>query len=382
MNINLNNYETFLLLYADNELSAAEKLLVEAFLQEHPYLQDELDFLRSLVLPAPESFVFDKTSLYRSNLMNENMQEAMLLHLDNELAPAAKKELLKKLDEDKKIQESWQQLQQTKLDAADTIAFPDKKILYRKERGRLVAFRTIRWAVAAALIGLGFFLGLLVQKQQDEIKTQTASQGAIDKKQRTADAGANKNVQSGIAAKAGNLKDVSGHIEQNGQDDEPGVNTRQENIAEVKNKKFPKSNLSLKSQPEDITAKKDRDIKLKQVPEQNEKATILASIDEKQKIKKPDDNVASNLTASINPKKRPDIVDSDETEMIRNSYAKMASLDDEQTNNNRILYMDEETVSHSKAGAFFKKLKRTVARSANIKTGSSLKIAGFDFSVK
>ena len=60
----------------------------------------------------------------------------------------------------------------------------------------------------------------------------------------------------------------------------------------------------------------------------------------------------------------------------------MASLDDEQTNNNRILYMDEETVSHSKAGAFFKKLKRTVARSANIKTGSSLKIAGFDFSVK
>ena len=77
-----------------------------------------------------------------------------------------------------------------------------------------------------------------------------------------------------------------------------------------------------------------------------------------------------------------DIVDQNMTE-TNAGFAKFASVsEDEELNNDRILGMDANTVNRSKAGVFFKKLKRTVARSANIKTGNSLKIAGFEFAVK
>jgi hypothetical protein len=42
------------------------------------------------------------------------------------------------------------------------------------------------------------------------------------------------------------------------------------------------------------------------------------------------------------------------------------------------LYMDEDDVKRSKAGGFFRKVKRFVARTANIKSGNTLQIAGFE----
>ena len=46
------NYEEYLLLYVDNELTAAEKEMVDAFLIVHPELQIELDMLMSTRLPV------------------------------------------------------------------------------------------------------------------------------------------------------------------------------------------------------------------------------------------------------------------------------------------------------------------------------------------
>jgi hypothetical protein len=61
----------------------------------------------------------------------------------------------------------------------------------------------------------------------------------------------------------------------------------------------------------------------------------------------------------------------------------MASLNsNSEENNNRLFILDEEDVNRSKAGTFFKRLKRTVARTARVKPGNSLKIAGFEFAVK
>jgi anti-sigma factor RsiW len=178
MKINLNNYETFFLMYIDNELSAPEKLSVESFLQEYPYLREEMDLLKGMVLPGGEKFELDKTSLYRSGVMNENMQEAMLLHLDNELPAPAKTALLKKLEEDKTLQHSWELLQKTKLDAAEMVSFPHKKILYRTETGRLITGKFARWAIAAALTGAGFFIGVYLLRQQAATQTELSSKAA------------------------------------------------------------------------------------------------------------------------------------------------------------------------------------------------------------
>ena len=52
MNINRNNYEEYFLLYADNELSAAEKNMVEMFVKQNTDLEEEfIMFQQSVVKP-------------------------------------------------------------------------------------------------------------------------------------------------------------------------------------------------------------------------------------------------------------------------------------------------------------------------------------------
>ena len=63
--INAANYETFFLLYADNELSGNNKKEVEQFVLQHPKLQQQFTLLMQTVL-QPETIVFaDKQGLYR-----------------------------------------------------------------------------------------------------------------------------------------------------------------------------------------------------------------------------------------------------------------------------------------------------------------------------
>ena len=97
-------------------------------------------------------------------------------------------------------------------------------------------------------------------------------------------------------------------------------------------------------------------------PETQEVSTVLASVAERAKLKV-------------------EITDRN-TGVIENSIARNSLMEEPEQTGDHILFMDLEDVARSKAGIFFKKLKRTVARSTNIKTGNSLKIAGFEFAVK
>lgn len=69
---------------------------------------------------------------------------------------------------------------------------------------------------------------------------------------------------------------------------------------------------------------------------------------------------------------------------INNSFAMPAVLDNtiETGNGNTILYMNEENLNRSKAGAFIRKVKRVVERNTRIKTGENLRIGGFEIAIK
>jgi len=63
--INLNNYEQWLIMYVDDELSAGEKLAVERFALTHGHVQQELGLFQQAKL-QPEELVFpNKEILYR-----------------------------------------------------------------------------------------------------------------------------------------------------------------------------------------------------------------------------------------------------------------------------------------------------------------------------
>src|SRR6188768_3348998 len=85
MNIDRHNYETFFLLYIDNELPDTEKELVEEFVRENPDLQEEFTMLQQSIV-MPDTVVFDdKEALYKNQFETSGLQEKLFLHLDNEL---------------------------------------------------------------------------------------------------------------------------------------------------------------------------------------------------------------------------------------------------------------------------------------------------------
>lgn len=89
MQINESTYETFFLLYIDNELSAKERLDVEDFIAKNPSYADSLEALKATVVeqdanPYPFKAQLKKVSSKATEVMDE------LAHIDelNEMDPA------------------------------------------------------------------------------------------------------------------------------------------------------------------------------------------------------------------------------------------------------------------------------------------------------
>lgn len=65
--INISNYESYLLSYIDGELNEAEQAALEVFLKKHPQFRQELELLEGTRLVPDEQLVFDnKAALYRT----------------------------------------------------------------------------------------------------------------------------------------------------------------------------------------------------------------------------------------------------------------------------------------------------------------------------
>ena len=110
MIVNIQNYETYFLLYIDNELSATEKAAVELFIQQNPSYQQELTLLQNVKLgfsenaseeSAEEKIIFeDKLSLYQIS----ESDTACLLYLEHEMLASEVAQFEEKLAKDPTLQ--------------------------------------------------------------------------------------------------------------------------------------------------------------------------------------------------------------------------------------------------------------------------------------
>jgi len=159
--INLGNYEEFFILYMDNELTPAQKQMVDTFLVAHPDLQAELELLMSTRL-EPEAVSFNKEALLSDNMKLATTEEDLLLLIDNELPADEAYQLNKSIAADATLQKQYQLLLQTKLDAAEVIAYPDKNELYRHTE-KVIRFgvwmRVAAAIIIIAAIGLVYNMG-------------------------------------------------------------------------------------------------------------------------------------------------------------------------------------------------------------------------------
>lgn len=171
MNINRHNYEEFFLLYVDNELTAGQRKIVEAFVAANPDLQEEFELINQSTFTADakldNAFMQSLLKPVEESSVNE---ERLLLYVDDELPAAAKADVEKELLTNSSLQKDLLWLRRSQFKPDTSIIFPDKQLLYKQaEPARVFSLSASarRWSAAAAVVVLlGSAIWLMMDKEQ------------------------------------------------------------------------------------------------------------------------------------------------------------------------------------------------------------------------
>lgn len=356
MNIDINNYEEYFLLYIDNELSAQERTAVEMFLKENEEFKREFELLKSTVL-APEVKInlSDKSFLFRKEpkwINENNYEEIFVLYHDGELSQSQIIETDRFLELHPELTGEFILLGKVKLEPEKGIIFGDKKSLYRKEKhGRVIPLIMWRSMAAAVFIGFGFWFFVNPANKpadQDKIVAQVNQSGTSEKtsvnQQPTSLKGTSvqnedvaNNEQSKNEGKVGSENDYV----------KPGKQT--ETVALSYNKKAAK--VSNKISTDFIDEKTDQ------------MSMAIISKDQIETVKSlPETKINNGLAFAKNNETL------HESAVDENTVSTAAYISPEPTNQNYVFYnIPADKFKKSKVGAFLKKVKRVVDRNDPLK---------------
>jgi hypothetical protein len=367
MLINRNNYEDFFLLYADGELRADERKAVEDFVAENQDLSIELEMLMAAVLPLEEIVFIDKSFLYKETIFDIGIQEKLLLKLDNELVGEELNSINSELATNETTKKAYDLLKRTKLDAAEKIIFEERHLLYKKEKDNVVAFRFMRWAAAAILIGFGLFFGIKTTLNKNA-ETTGIAKNKIETNNNAEKASAEKNINNiatTIENESTNKTIINKNIEENKVEERIAIQKEEVNNtkpASTSKEKIRENNKTVQNQEEILVTNKNNFISEQELIVNKKEETNVAIAKTPENIKKLLEN--ENIVA------------------LEDTYKQAIAINENEKSGDKILYIDEDVVKRSKAGGFFRKIKRMVERTANIKPGNSIQIAGFEIAAK
>lgn len=185
MKINHHNYEEYFILYMDNELAPEDRRMVEDFVQLHPHLKEELNFLLQYKLLPDENIVYPaKEELIQPNGGNTinlaNYEEWFVRYIDEELSPEQRIEAEQFIQDNSFFKKELDLLAKTRLQPEE-IVFPDKSSLYRKEENvRPFVARWWRIAAAAVLIlGIGVATFSILNKRSGNISKDNMAKKVV-----------------------------------------------------------------------------------------------------------------------------------------------------------------------------------------------------------
>lgn len=164
MNINRNNYESWLLDYLDDNLTAEEKHCVEEFLSVNPDIHEEFQQVQEFKIEPPETTFKFKHSLKKQELIVEptGIDSQIIAAIENDLSEKETLELKQQMIADEETLNTYKLFQLTKLQANDEITFSGKQKL--RQPIPLSSYnnnRRVMFAVAAALIIIFISVALL-----------------------------------------------------------------------------------------------------------------------------------------------------------------------------------------------------------------------------
>ncbi len=371
MNIDINNYEEYFLLYADNELSASEKNIVEDFVSQHSELEEELlMFKQSVVKPDNDCVLEDKKSLFKEQhkfINHDNYHEIFILYNDNELNDWERQQTETFLLQNTTLRNELMLLQNTKLVPDKTIDFPWKQLLYKQEeKGKVIPVKWWRNMAAAIIAAIGLWLGI-TYLQNDEKKLPISVKNNPDKR-------INEIEPNPFIEKTDkSIKSI------------PGENKKSKNVSSAKGDLFAKSmvknsigkssvikhtpGLQLGKKQKEVSMVREPGINNKNIktPENESQSIAVEKIQELNDIKLIKTNDPVN--ALNDNSKNIDIAVNDKNE-LPDEYALKASYtpDEDENSNNYVFYnVTKEEFNRTKLGGFLRKVKRTVERKSPFK---------------
>jgi hypothetical protein len=391
MQISRHNYEEFFLLYVDKELSAADRKTVEVFVKENPDLQMELALLQQTVVDADDIVLHKKGWLYMEEDISA-LQENLLLYADGELNATDKNAVESLLNTNAAAKAEWNILQQTKLQADMAVVFEDKESLYRKEGGRVVAFKWWRAAAAAVLLGFGLWTGVSVYKnntqrgngtevavKENKIESQQEkTETVVDPKQimptvenavavnntASTDQQTNTQIQPGE-------KNTTAAEKINNTDNQNSTASKQTITQQNSSPKKPNNNLP-KAYFENINNELSNKTIASSVQSENDNSVRVSG--------------SNDAVAKINPRENKIIVADINNNKTNTNLTAMqvvnTNTNDEGDNNSSYLNVDDSKGKRTALGGFIRKAKRVLERTTNVKAGEGVKIAGFEIALK
>ena len=394
MNIDRHNYETIFLLYVDNELSATERKAVDVFVQQNPDLYKELMMLQQSVLPGDTIVFENKNELLKTDGFAE-LQEKLLLFTDDELSLSERKEIETVLASDTVAAAEWNVLQQTRLQPDTAIIFADKQSLYRREGARVVGVKWWKVAAAAVLLSFGIWAGVEFYKNSNSIKKnggEIVKENKIQPQQIKKDETVNPVAVEPQPEKQNTPKTIVTLTPQKNSPER--VAEKNSTVTEKNNTTAAKATKQNINDPKEVMVATKEDNKkpsnnlpkpLENINSNSSNKTLTADVQplgiEKNNSNTKNDIAINKTDKQIEPVNT--LIASKLTEPT-NSIAKNAvyNSSDEAKADTKVLYMDEDKVKRTKVGGFFRKLKRVIERTTNIKTGNGISVAGFEIAVK
>jgi anti-sigma factor RsiW len=180
INIDISNYEEYLLSAVDGELSGEELAALEIFLQQYPHIREELVLLESVKVTPDTDVQFD----FKNELYHESIQ--LLDYVDGELHGAEKLAFEALVQQDAALSKELNLLQRARLQPDLNLLFEDKASLYKHNSRKILPVWW--WSTAAAVVaGVAIWvLPVLPGKEHRQVAVNKVNQQVVDSQQSVA----------------------------------------------------------------------------------------------------------------------------------------------------------------------------------------------------
>jgi len=388
MKINRHNYETFFLLYVDKELSAPDRKAVEVFVEENPDLQMELALLQETVIKADDIVLDKKDWLYMEEEITALQENLLLYADDELTAADKRSvESLLATDKKAGAEWAVLQQTKLQPDMAVVFAGKatlyrhetGRVVVFRWWRAAAAAI-LLGFGI---FTGVSVYNNYKTKPGSADVaagqKAIPVQPGAgIPEKKNTAIAVSpeNSNTENEMAATLQRNKDA--RTNENAKT--AGVKNNNRNRVAVKDmvtvqpmvndkpgNNLPKPNLeNINRNPRNET------IIARVLPEINN-SNIVSGNNAAVSKTNPKENMNNTVAANTNHGNTDAAV---KAMLVSNT----TTANDE--NINRYLDVDDDKQKRTALGGFLRKAKRVLERTANVNTGEGIKVAGFEIALK